>query len=249
MIGVDVGCGDQLALSVLTQYRMATTEQMHRVIAPSVRIEQTRRRLARLRSEGLIDRITLPQAGRTRAWFPTPYGVQLASEWPEMRGHRPSRTVSDPTAVRLKTGHTLTETALAFLEDARRHAELCRPLDWIPEVHHPIGSGEAVIPDALLYYKRIPIDGDNGAMLRAFVESTGPPWAPNASPPNCPHTSASTATWQRSPGHRPTLLKRVLQVRIPPGTSRKASGPIMVRGLGELPEFRAHLALAIRSVP
>jgi hypothetical protein len=146
--------------------------QMHRVIAPSVRIEQTRRRLARLRSEGLVDRITLPQAGRTRAWFPTPYGVQLASEWPEMRGHRPSRTVSDPTAVRLKAGHTLTvtETALAFLEDARRHGELCRPLDCIPEVHHPIGSGEAVIPDALLYYKRGPADGDNGAMLRAFVE-------------------------------------------------------------------------------
>ncbi|GHD81135.1 hypothetical protein GCM10010317_104030 [Streptomyces mirabilis] len=88
-----------------------------------------------------------------------------------MRGHRPSRTVSDPTAVRLKAGHTLTVTeTLAFLEDARRRGELCRPLDWIPEVHHPIGSGEAVIPDALLYYKRSPIDGDNGAMLRAFVE-------------------------------------------------------------------------------
>ncbi|MFF2431629.1 hypothetical protein [Streptomyces mirabilis] len=40
MIGVDVGSGDRLALGVLTQYRMATTEQMHRVIAPSVRIEQ-----------------------------------------------------------------------------------------------------------------------------------------------------------------------------------------------------------------
>jgi hypothetical protein len=31
--------------------RMATTEQMHRVIAPEVRIEQTRRRLARQRAE------------------------------------------------------------------------------------------------------------------------------------------------------------------------------------------------------
>ncbi|MFF4509983.1 replication-relaxation family protein [Streptomyces mirabilis] len=133
MIGVDVGSGDRLALGVLTQYRMATTEQMHRVIAPEVRIEQTRRRLARLRAEGLVDRITLPQAGRTRVWFPTPYGMQLASEWPEMRGHRPSRTVSDPTAVRLKVGHalTVTETALAFLEDARRRGELCRPLDWL----------------------------------------------------------------------------------------------------------------------
>ncbi|MER5214780.1 replication-relaxation family protein [Streptomyces sp. NPDC002838] len=172
MIGVDAGSGDRLALGVLTQYRMATTEQTHRVIAPSVRIEQTRRRLARLRAEGLVDRITLPQAGRTRVRFPTLYGVQLASEWPELRGHRPSRTVSDPTAVRLKAGHTLTvtETALIFLEGARRRGELCRPLDWIPEVHHPIGSGEAVIPDALLYYRRGPVDGDNGSMLRALVE-------------------------------------------------------------------------------
>ncbi|MFF3576646.1 replication-relaxation family protein [Streptomyces mirabilis] len=172
MIGVDVGSGDRLALGVLAQYRMATTEQMHRVIAPDVRIEQTRRRLARLRAEGLVDRITLPQAGRTRVWFPTAYGVQLASKWPELRGHRPSRTVSDPTAVRLKAGHTLTvtETALAFLEDASRRGDVCRPLDWIPEVYHPIGSGEAVIPDALLYYRHGPADGDNGSMLRAFVE-------------------------------------------------------------------------------
>ncbi|MFB8249104.1 replication-relaxation family protein [Streptomyces sp. NPDC055952] len=172
MIGVDVGSGDRMALGVLAQYRMATTEQMHRVIAPEVRIEQTRRRLARLREEGLVDRITLPQAGRTRVWFPTAYGVQLASERPEMRWRRPSRTVSDPTAVRLKAGHTLTvsETALVFLEDARRRGDVCEPLDWIPEVHHPIGSGEAVIPDALLYYRHGPADGDNGSMLRAFVE-------------------------------------------------------------------------------
>jgi hypothetical protein len=59
MIGVDAGSGDRLALGVLTQYRMATTEQTHRVIAPSVRIEQTRRRLAGLRAEGLVDRIRM----------------------------------------------------------------------------------------------------------------------------------------------------------------------------------------------
>ncbi|NMI55959.1 MULTISPECIES: replication-relaxation family protein [unclassified Streptomyces] len=172
MTNVDAGNGDRLALAVLTQYRMATTEQMHRMIAPEVRIEQTRRRLARLRQEGLTARITLPQAGRLRMWFPTRYGVQLASEWPEMRGRRPSKTVSDPTAARLRAGHalTVTETALVFLEDARRRGELCRPLDWLTEVHHPIGSGEAVIPDALMYYRRGSQDGDSGAMLRAFVE-------------------------------------------------------------------------------
>ncbi|WP_151483763.1 replication-relaxation family protein [Streptomyces albicerus] len=171
MTDVDAGSGDRLALAVLVQYRMVTTEQMHRVIAPGVRSEQTRRRLAKLREEGLIDRITLPRAGRLRVWFPTSYGVQVACEWPELRGQRPPKTVSDPTAARLRVGHTLTvtETALVFLEDARRRGELCRPLDWIPEVYHPIGGGEAVIPDALMYYRR-GREGGDGSMLRAFVE-------------------------------------------------------------------------------
>ncbi|WP_405846132.1 replication-relaxation family protein [Streptomyces niveus] len=162
----DAGGGDRVALAVLTQYRMGTTQQLHRVLAPGVRIEQTRRRLAKLRAEGLVDRVTLPQAGRLRAWFPTAYGVRVAMEWPELNGRRPPRLVSDPVAARLRTGHTLavTETALAFLEDARRGGETCLPLDWIPEVHHPIGNDEAVIPDALLYYR------SSDAMLRAFVE-------------------------------------------------------------------------------
>ncbi|MFF3876049.1 replication-relaxation family protein [Streptomyces sp. NPDC001978] len=213
MIGVDAGSGDRLTLGVLTQYRMATTEQMHRVIAPLVRIEQTRRRLARLRAEGLVDHITLPQAGRTRVWFPTPYGMQLASEWPEIRGHRPSKTASDPTAVRLKAGHTLTvtETALAFLEDARRRGDVCRPLDWIPEVHHPIGSGEAVIPDALLYYRRGPADGDNGSMLRAFVEVDRATMGPE-------RLAAKLTAYERLyryvpvvPGRRPTLQEPAVE--------------------------------------
>ncbi|MGW4513966.1 replication-relaxation family protein [Streptomyces sp. NPDC004393] len=104
-------------------------------------------------------------------WFPTSYGVQIASEWPELRGRRPPKTVSDPTAARLRVGHTLTvtETALLFLEDACRRGELCRPLDWLPEVYHPIGGGEAVIPDALMYYRRGSVDGE-GSMLRAFIE-------------------------------------------------------------------------------
>ncbi|MFF4795645.1 replication-relaxation family protein [Streptomyces sp. NPDC001276] len=213
MIGVDAGSGDRMALGVLTQYRMATTEQMHRVIAPEVRIEQTRRRLARLRTQGLVDRITLPQSGRTRVWFPTPYGVELASEWPELRWHRPSRTVSDPTAVRLKAGHTLTvtETALAFLEDARRRGELCQPLDWIPEVHHPIGSGEAVIPDALLYYRRGPVDGDNGSMLRAFVEVDRATMGPERLAAKLPVYERLYRYVPAVPGRRPTLQDPALE--------------------------------------
>jgi hypothetical protein len=73
--------------------------------------------------------------------------------------------------VRLRVGHALTviETGLAFLKDARRRGELCRPLDWIPEVYRPVGGGEAVIPDALLFY-RDGREGGEGSMLRAFVE-------------------------------------------------------------------------------
>ncbi|MEU1192735.1 replication-relaxation family protein [Streptomyces sp. NPDC005859] len=73
---VDAGGGDRLALAVLVQYRMATTEQMHLITAERVRIEQTRRRLAKLRAEGLVDRITLPQAGRGRVWFATGTGCR-----------------------------------------------------------------------------------------------------------------------------------------------------------------------------
>ncbi|KAA0927007.1 replication-relaxation family protein [Streptomyces apricus] len=167
MVNIDGSSGDRLALAVLAQYRMATTEQLHLLTAPRVRIEQTRRRLMKLREEGLVDRITLAQAGRTRVWFATGYGARIAATWPELRDLPLRRYAGDRTAVRLKTGHglTVTEVGLAFVQDARRRGEICEPLDWIPEVHHSLGSGEAVIPDALLYYRAA-----DGAMVRAFVE-------------------------------------------------------------------------------
>ncbi|WP_230195866.1 replication-relaxation family protein [Streptomyces coriariae] len=107
---VDAGGGDRLALAVLVQYRMATTEQMHLITAPRMRVEQTRRQLAKIRAEGLVDRITLPPTGRSRVWFATGYGVRVAAEWPELRGRRPPKLVSDPVAARLRVSHTLTVT-------------------------------------------------------------------------------------------------------------------------------------------
>ncbi|MER6858495.1 hypothetical protein ABT327_22660 [Streptomyces pilosus] len=62
---------------------------MHHINSPEVRIEQTRRPLAKLRREGLIDRITLPQAGRTRVWHSTQYGAQLAGHGPTAPIWRP----------------------------------------------------------------------------------------------------------------------------------------------------------------
>ncbi|WHM35085.1 replication-relaxation family protein [Streptomyces sp. BPPL-273] len=231
MTDVDTGSRDRLAVAVLAQYRMATTEQMHLILSPDVRIEQTRRRLAKLRGEGLIDRVTLPQAGRTRVWYTTRYGAQVASEWPELRGRRPPRGAHDRTAVRLGVGHglTVTQTALAFLQDARRHGDLCQPLDWIPEVHHPLGGREAVIPDALLYYRshdtgRADGSEEGGAMLRAFVEvdraTMGPErlaaklgayarlhaYVPAPPPGTRPRLAVQEASWRRHYPLFPRLL-------------------------------------------
>ncbi|MET7684273.1 hypothetical protein [Streptomyces sp. NPDC005423] len=38
MVDVDAGGGDWLALTVLVQYRAVTTEQLHLLIAPGVRV-------------------------------------------------------------------------------------------------------------------------------------------------------------------------------------------------------------------
>ncbi|MFF2996969.1 replication-relaxation family protein [Streptomyces sp. NPDC057950] len=201
----DAGAGDRLALAVLAQYRIATTEQMHLVISPGVRIEQTRRRLAKLRAEGLVDRITLAQAGRTRVWFPTVHGARIAFEWPELRGRRPPKNAGDRTAVRLRTGHGLTETALAFLQDARHRGDLFRPLDWIPEVHHPLGSSEAVIPDALMYYQSRGDDGGHGSMMRAFLEIDRATMGPERLAAKIPaYTRLHTHT-PTQPGRRRTI--------------------------------------------
>ncbi|MFG2944667.1 replication-relaxation family protein [Streptomyces adustus] len=166
-LDLDAAMGDRMALAVVAQYRLVTTKQLHGVIAPWVRIEQTRRRLVKLREEGLVRSVTLPRAGRHRAWFATRYGVQVASEWPELRDFAPPRLIADASAARLRVAHALAMTGVgvAFQQDARARGDVCRPLDWIPEVHHPLGGGEAVIPDALLFYQE-----GNGAMLRAFVE-------------------------------------------------------------------------------
>ena len=91
---------------------MATTEQMHWVIAPGVQIEQTRRRLARLREEGVVDRVTLPQAGRRRVWLPTGYGVRLAGEWPGPIWNAVPMIQRPPPMGAAATGRTLPKSGL-----------------------------------------------------------------------------------------------------------------------------------------
>lgn len=167
MTNTDAGGGDRLALAVLAQYRMGTTGQLHRVLAPGVRIEQTRRRLGKLRTEGLVDRVTLPQAGRTRAWFPTEYGVRVAMEWPKLRERRPPRLVGVRSGGRAAAGR-------AHPGGDRDRARLPRrrpaPRRDVPAAGlgtrsaPPDRQRRGGHPDALLYYR------SSDALLRAFVE-------------------------------------------------------------------------------
>jgi hypothetical protein len=78
--------------------------------------------------------------------------------------------VSDPTTVLLRIMHTMTvtETALTFVQETRRRGELCRPLHWIPEIHHPSGRRRRHLRGPLPH--RLGLDGGDGTMLRAFIE-------------------------------------------------------------------------------
>ncbi|MFI9601479.1 replication-relaxation family protein [Streptomyces sp. NPDC052043] len=84
-------------------------------------------------------------------------------------------------------------------------------MDWIPEVHHPIGSGEAVIPDALMYYRRSPVDGDNGSMLRAFVEVDRATMGPERLAAKLPAYERLHRYVPAVPGRRPTLQEPAVE--------------------------------------
>lgn len=170
MRDADAGGTDHLALAVSVQYRMATTGQLHLLPAPDARIEQTRWRLAKLRAEGLMDRITLPRTGKLRVRLP----VRGA-------GHRRVARATRPAALEDGLGPHRGTAADRTRTDRRRGRTRLRPKrppPWrcVPaaeEAHHAPGSGEAAIPDALLYYRCHRCrdsGGSGGAMLRAFVE-------------------------------------------------------------------------------
>ncbi|MEY2248449.1 replication-relaxation family protein [Streptomyces sp. BF23-18] len=156
-------------LAALAQHRMATTSQLHQLLRPDASRQTISRPLNQLRGRGLLDHVVLPNSNRTRAWYLTPEGARLTRDWPGLRG-RPPYPITSATAASLKTPHTLTTVRahLAFVADARRRGDEHGPLDWTPEVAHPLGDRERVIADAVLHYTLN--DGQQRRKLRAFIE-------------------------------------------------------------------------------
>ncbi|MFJ8158484.1 replication-relaxation family protein [Streptomyces sp. NPDC094468] len=158
-------------LAALAQHRIATTQQLSRMLRPQGTRQLMSRALNRLRSAGLADRTLLQEPGRpaTHAWFLTREGARVTKDMPALRG-RPPYPVTSKTAASLKASHTLTvvRTHLAFAEDARRLGHEHEPWDWTPEVSHPISERERVAADAVMYYTAV--EDEHRRKLRAFVE-------------------------------------------------------------------------------
>ncbi|MFD7169105.1 replication-relaxation family protein [Streptomyces violascens] len=155
-------------LKYLFQHRAATTAQLQAMVSPSLHPETLRQNLRRLRAEQLAQSVV--RAHHQSVWSLTARGQQAVLSWPQFRGRRAYRT--GPLGLRSAHTLTVTRTAVAFLEDARVRADERSPLDWEPEVAHPVRDGAAdgervLIADALLRYTRT---GSDRALLRAFVE-------------------------------------------------------------------------------
>ncbi|MGW1269787.1 replication-relaxation family protein [Streptomyces sp. NPDC002491] len=156
-------------LTALAQHRMATTGQLHTLLRPHASRQTISRPLNTLRRHHLLGYTVLPQSNGARAWYLTGEGARLTRDFPALRG-RPPYPITTATAASLKTPHTLTvvRTHLAFVTDARRRGDEHGPLDWTPEVSHPLGDGERVIADAVLHYTLT--SDDQRTKLRAFAE-------------------------------------------------------------------------------
>ncbi|MDH6580824.1 replication-relaxation family protein, partial [Kitasatospora sp. MAP5-34] len=162
---------DHQVVAALFQFRMATAEQLRVLHTPGAGPEQMRRRLRRLKGEGLVEEVVLPQAGKLRARFLTEHGSRIAATFPELEGVSSPPLPGDKSAARLRLGHILAvvRTQVAFVAGARAAGDECAPLDFLPEAHHRYGEGTAgaVIPDGLLRYVST---RPGRALNRAFVE-------------------------------------------------------------------------------
>ncbi|WP_216216873.1 replication-relaxation family protein [Amycolatopsis aidingensis] len=142
------------ALTAIYWHRLVNTDQLGRLVGPSMPARTVRDKLLALRRAGLVDRIVHQRA--PRVWHVTEDGAAAveAAGTVDARPYRlPSMAVAD-----LLHRHALdvVETGLAFVETARAHGHDCGPLSWTPEVAHRVRAGsdrrDVVIADAVLHY-------------------------------------------------------------------------------------------------
>ncbi|MFE0186591.1 replication-relaxation family protein [Streptomyces sp. NPDC058989] len=157
-------------LAVLAVHRAATTVQLNQLLTPPPDTHHLRHYLRDLRSKGLLE--SRDRAHHPSIWSLTGPGLHTVLAWPQFQSRRPYRAGAAIPAMRSTHTLTVTQTALAFVENARARGDECGASDWTTEVAHPIRDGSAdgecaVITDALLRYTR---NSPTRTMLRALVE-------------------------------------------------------------------------------
>ncbi|MDH6710088.1 hypothetical protein P3T27_006837 [Kitasatospora sp. MAA19] len=164
---------DHDVLVTLHRFTLATAEQLHQLHGGAAGIKQTQKRLTRLQAEGLAELVTLPQAGRAKAWHLTAAGSAVTATFPEAL--RPTAPVpgSENPAVQHGREHLLDIGRIhaAFVTDARTRGEACGPLDLVPAPELPTGA-EVYRPAAHLAYTAG--TGDERHRQRAFIERHRP---------------------------------------------------------------------------
>ncbi|MBO8203148.1 replication-relaxation family protein [Streptomyces smyrnaeus] len=185
-------------LTCLFRHQVAHTGQLHRLLYPTPRprADHLRRCLRNLRADGLV--IESSRAHHHSLWTLSAQGSALVSSWPPFASQRTrwrSRLDNQRTAHALTT----TRTCLAFLDDARARGDEFHPLDWRPEVRHPLHDGAAVgerslVADAVMRYTRT---APSRQLLRAFVEIDRATESPE-------RLAAKILTFARFYRHRPS---------------------------------------------
>lgn len=165
---------DHDVLVTLHRFTLATAEQLHQLHGGAALIKQTQKRLTRLHAEGLAEFVTLPQAGRAKAWHLTAAGCTVAATFPEARRSDAQAPDGEQLAVRPGREHLLDVGRIhgAFVADARARGEACGPLDLLPAPELPVEGGGVYRPAAELAYTAG--TGNERHRLRAFVERHRP---------------------------------------------------------------------------
>ncbi|MFD0567807.1 replication-relaxation family protein [Kitasatospora saccharophila] len=143
---------DHAVLVTLARFTLATAEQLHQLHGGQAGLKQTQKRLSRLHTEGLAHFVTLPQAGRAKAWYLTAAGASATAAFPETR--RPNGTGANAAAatedaLRYGRSHFLNLGRIhcAFVADARARGESCGPLDLTPPPSTaPAPAGRSTAP-------------------------------------------------------------------------------------------------------
>jgi hypothetical protein len=160
-------------LTSLTQHRALTTAQVHAIHLPDRSSRRASQILESLRDAGLVSSVRSPGSLPRALWFTTEQGTIIAMEAGDL-DHAPKPLRPEQAIGQLHL-HTMAvnDTAISFLDAARRRGDEFGPLSWRHEVAHPLNRGRGrrsrfLRADAVFTYLRL----DDGEVVveQRFVE-------------------------------------------------------------------------------